>query len=458
MENSNKIKLEIHHEAARKLNEDAKTLLTTVKANSKVPYTSTSLPLMPDVPVKAIFRAEDTHDFETMMVGANGKRLARLFSHKDKEIGFEEENYKDFVRFCEAVQKGKPFRQYVSLTFIEDVVFDWVREQYCGTSSESLTEYLLPKCESNIREVEVWIPISHTYAQTNFGFADVIIIKPFSQAMFEGLRQDYKAQDLPEEYRKGILMTLDRYQAELGGVAAATMFVTAEPRRAYEIAQEQAEKAVALMRIFSKAAFIPEVSSCTALYGQKTAQSELYFIFHEKGFYTHDGGGCEEDVPFNITTEKFRYWHEAGMGAFVKLFFSTERTPFEQKVFESLMIYSRSTLMTNPSDKLMYVFSALEALLVRDANESLQQTVAERIAFLIGKNSQECKGIVTNYKATYKLRSNYVHHGMTVTEMDTLSVFYSNAFQCFFNIVHLNLSHKSKDDFLSAIEDRKFSF
>ena len=150
-------------------------------------------------------------------------------------------------------------------------------------------------------------------------------------------------------------------------------------------------------------------------------------------------------------------WNETGVGAFAELFFNTKRTKLEEKVYQSLMIYSRSTLMTNASDKLMYVFSALESLLVRDMNENLQQNVADRIAFTVSKVADERRKIVKNYKDAYSLRSRYVHHGHTIGETDVLKTFYYNVFRFFVNMVHFNLSHKTQDDFLSAIENLKYS-
>lgn len=448
------VRLELHEETTQKLNQEAEALLLTVQMKPQAQPVPAGF--IPDVPVKAVLQEKDISNFQTRLVGADGKRLSRFFPHETKDVGFEAEEYKNFVRFCEGMQKQKPFHNYISLSFLEDVVFDWVRERYCGTTTQNLLDFSVPRYEATIEDVEVWIPISYTYTQINFAFAN-IIIKTFSQSMFDDMRRRYVSVDIPEENRAGFLRTLDHYQEKIGGLAAATMTVTAEPRRAYEIAQEQAEKMVALMRIFSGPIFVPELGSCTALYGQKTVQTNLYMVLSKERMFLTDGEDGIHDVPYQITSARFQMWNETGVGTFAELFFNTKRTKLEEKVYQSLMIYSRSTLMTNASDKLMYVFSALESLLVRDMNENLQQNVADRIAFTVSKVADERRKIVKNYKDAYSLRSRYVHHGHTIGETDVLKTFYYNVFRFFVNMVHFNLSHKTQDDFLSAIENLKYS-
>jgi hypothetical protein len=449
MNTFNDLRLKIHKGTVQKYNESGEALLLALQEKPTPPIAIPSF--IPAIPVKAVFRSEDISNFQTIGVEPNDNRHSRLFSYGGKEVGFEGDAYKNFIQFCEKVQKQDPFSLYISQGFLEDTVFDWVRERRCGTTSQALTDYFLPRCEAAIHELEVWIPIFHTYAQAEVSFADVTI-KVFSQEMFETLRQYFPLSGIPEQGRESYMAMLDHYQNEVRELAAATMFVTAEPVRAYELVLEQAEKAVAILRIFSKAIFIPEISSCVALYGQKSLQSYLYFIFNKGIMSASSGGENAQDLPYYITNARLQVWRETNIAAFITLFFKTDRTKFEEVVFQTLMIYSRSTLTTNASDKLMYVFSALETLLSKGSGENLQQNVSDRMAFITTKIGKERKDIVSNYKAAYKLRSEYVHGGITVSKMEILNTFYYTTFRFFLEVVFNNLHHKTKEEFLVAID------
>ncbi len=56
------------------------------------------------------------------------------------------------------------------------------------------------------------------------------------------------------------------------GFAAATIKLFAEPRRASEIAFEEADRVVSLLRFFSPATHIPEVFSYCTLQGKSTSK------------------------------------------------------------------------------------------------------------------------------------------------------------------------------------------
>ena len=458
MEENKAFKLELHPEAARKLNEQAEALLLQMTTR---PTKVTPPPVFtPDTPVKAVISAEEIiGTMEMSTVTPDGRRTARFFGHQNTQAGFEDEQYKNFARFCEQMQSSSAFRRHMSLEVLENMVFAWARERYCGDTDASMTEYIIPRCEAIIQEYEVWIPISHLYIQTNLGLG-AVILKTFSTALFEELRNFYQALDIPQENKDKIALVLGDMQNRLQGLAAATMLVMAEPTRAYEVALENTEKAVAILRIYSKAAFVPEVSSCCAPYGQKTPKSILYYLFNQgKLAASHEGVSELDDTHWKVSENLIKQWGETGMGCFARLFFEPKKkSSFEDDVANSVMIYSRSMLATNPSDKLMFVFSALESLLLRDTSESIQQNVGERIAFVVGQDANRRREIIKNYKDAYKIRSNYVHHGRTVDETETLAKFFANIFQFYLSLVCTHVvKYKTRDEFLRALEDLKLS-
>jgi len=63
------------------------------------------------------------------------------------------------------------------------------------------------------------------------------------------------------------------------------------------------------------------------------------------------------------------------------------------------------------NDRLIKLFVALESLLIFDEGERLASNIAERVAFLLGRNYEQRAKIKRFLKRMYRLRSAHVHHG-----------------------------------------------
>jgi hypothetical protein len=96
-------------------------------------------------------------------------------------------------------------------------------------------------------------------------------------------------------------------------------------------------------------------------------------------------------------------------------------------------------------------------MLLRNSNEPIGQNIGERMAFLIGNSLETRKAIVANVDEVYRLRSSFIHHGNSISDLEVLSTFMLNAWTCFVNLLG-NANHfQTKDALISALEDRKLS-
>jgi hypothetical protein len=286
-------------------------------------------------------------------------------------------------------------------------------------------------------------------------FGDVGV-KTFTAAFFDAQRDAARSLESADE--AAFVTTIDRFQAKLQGMAAAVMRVTAEPKRAYEIANDGTEKVVAIMRYFSRAAFIPNVTSCCVPFGQAEPRSSLLFALRAGILCTfHDGVSDQDGGPWYVSQQELQLWGDSGITALIALVFKQKRSRFEDAVFNSFMLYSRSMLARTVGDKLMYVCSALESLLLRDENEPIQQNVADRLAYTIKSDKHERMKVVKNFKAVYGLRSKFVHHAEDVDDHTLLIEFLQNVWAFYLCVIHRHLAMKSKDDFLRMLDELKYA-
>jgi len=146
-----------------------------------------------------------------------------------------------------------------------------------------------------------------------------------------------------------------------------------------------------------------------------------------------------------------------GLGVLHNLLLKPNPTKFEQALVESIALYTRASLTTNLSDRLMHIFSALESLLLRDEHESLQQNIADRIAYMVAGNAQDRREIVAIYKAAYALRSKYVHHGQSIDDAKQLSKFFFHIWTFNLLLISNHKSFESREALLNHIDHLKYS-
>jgi len=122
-----------------------------------------------------------------------------------------------------------------------------------------------------------------------------------------------------------------------------------------------------------------------------------------------------------------------------------------------MLLYSRNSLAVEPADKLVYVLVALEAMLIQNETEPITKNLAERMAFLIGKDVDSRRAVIANVSETYRLRSLFVHHGNSIEDLETLSKFMVNAWSCFHNLAFYQDRVTTKEELIAALEDRKLA-
>lgn len=112
--------------------------------------------------------------------------------------------------------------------------------------------------------------------------------------------------------------------------------------------------------------------------------------------------------------------------------------------------------LSDVNDRLVYMMSALEGLFLR-GDEPIQQNVGERMAFLLFSDPQARMDTVQNFKEMYNMRSQYIHHRVSLVEQDKLETFVRNAGFVLLGTLKKSISKfRTKDEFLRAIDLIKF--
>ena len=375
-----------------------------------------------------------------------GKEVAKGIRVQGKKMGLFNQAYKKLMLLAESLQRVKPLWNSVSVEVLADLIFDWVMSRYQKNTDLTMIEYVLAECEREIKEIEIWVPISNLLIESEFTIGKVsfkTVTKPLLDA--------YLPRD-EEKIRK-----------DLQGYAAASMKLTAEPKRAHQIVFEEAEKALLLLLFFSPVNFEPtRISHCTFL-GKSHLETINYLIVQNQAIIDYSWSIADMSSPvWQLDTSYISDLKEWGLDKLGELFAKEDRTDLQEELLGSVFQYSKNCLTKDAADKLVHILVGLESIVLKDSNEPIMNNIGERMAALIGQDPASRKAIIANVKKTYALRSSFVHHGQTISiaDMDTIKEFMHKAWSCLHSLVllaHQNAT-MTKAQFFDWIEERRLSY
>jgi len=382
-----------------------------------------------------------------------GKTVGKAFEDGNRLIGLFDDDYGQLVRIAEALHKSvRP--PVVTVSLLTDLVFDWIKQSHRQATDESMTDYVLHECEKRIMEAEIWIPISYFYIPRPLVFGE-ITFRAITKAMMDEWETSVLAKCTNDKERAAVKTGIERRRRKFQGLAVATMKFAAEPDRAHEIAYEKTDKSVSLLRFFSPAMLDPAKTSYSAPLGRQHTDSYDYLLVKDKEIIDHNAGLVDRSSPvWNFTLEDQETWAPE-LHVLHGLLIADKLTDFQETVLNSLIIFSRSSLAKEISDKLIYMLVALESVFLKDSSEPIQDNISLRMAYMQDVSIR--KGIIADVKEVYKLRSSFVHHGTRVSldQYELLKRFQRHALLSLMALIPLAASPISKSDFFDDLENRR---
>ncbi len=383
----------------------------------------------------------------------SGTETARYFKRGEQVVSVEAQDYQQLRKLAEQMQATTDLRDTVSVNTVVDILVEWFQAS-AGEESESAPDYVLRKCTAAIADRAVVIPIHELYVESPIDMGR-ITIRPVDRRTLDTWMEQAFAE---VSDRQRIQVAVNRWRAEMQGRAAAERRITAEPRRAVEVARREAESALALLALFHPAMFHPGFQSHCVLLGSQHVDSAVHVTLRENRYESKQNYMLPPfPIPWKLSNATIQEYRQLGLDDAAALLRSEAPTKYQKKVLEALLLFTRSALTRELSERLLYMIVALETLLLRDRSEAIAQNIAERVAFLVATKAADRQQVVAHVKAAYGLRSEFVHHGATVEEMQTVQNFMHHAWD-FFNAALRNSSKfKTRDELFELIDHLKFS-
>lgn len=379
-----------------------------------------------------------------------GNEVGLAYLHKGIEIGLFNKGYIDLIKLCQTMQNVKALHSTVSVSFLKDNIFEWLKSRYLDDTSVSMVDYIINICRKEVEDYEIWIPIPGISIQSDFRIGK-IILKPISKETIDQWFADWNEKTKMEH--------IDIERKELQGYVAATMQLHAEPERAAEVAISEAEKAISILRIFTPENLSPNMLSYCSLSGNRTLEKRKYFLVKNEKILKIINGFADNNHYdlMAFSDETLSMINKMGINILSDILSMDERSEFQDQVLGSLFLYSRNSLAKEVTDKLVYILVALESVLLRDSSEPITQNIGDRIAYLISAPEKR-KDVVQNVKYIYKLRSDYIHHGENISydDYEMIKIFMRNCWHVTQFLIHNIYKFKTKKEFMDYIDKIKY--
>jgi hypothetical protein len=233
--------------------------------------------------------------------------------------------------------------------------------------------------------------------------------------------------------------------------------IEAEPDQASVYAIEEAQQITSVLGIFSGATLIPDVKCIMTIKGSENIEQATIFFEIDKDKFQMSSS--------IIDRSPVRYWRlgqneiieirKIGLDKISSLLASESPTNFEKSVLNSVFLYSKSAFTAYPVEKVVYMLSSLESILLKNENEPIQQNLAERVAVFTARKLEDRKFIIKTIKSVYGLRSGYLHHGHTSSELKLITDFMKQVWVFFLQLLANVERFRTREDFVNAIDDKK---
>lgn len=368
-------------------------------------------------------------------------------------IGFEGQAYQDFLYLAESMHRGPSLYLSTSERTVRELIFNWIGDSYCGKTNEEMVSVVLEGLRDAVSVNKIWIPVPHLILSEPLDIGK-ISLQTLDAELFDSWLYEWNAEGA--EYQAANEKMFSNYRKRFQGRSAAFIEIIAEPERALEIAFQDAEQSISILRYFDPAMQDPMMLSYLGLDGKYLIPNTFAIVRTGHRIPAFGGQFIETPpIPWKLTSSWLAIIRSNGLDTLSEMLTDDKRSAFEKNILDSMLIYTRSALETDLVDKIIYIFAALESILLRKSDRSNAKPLGERMAQFIGDGSDDIKQIKADVEKVYEDRSKFLHHGEKSEDSKALRRFMKYTWLFFNNLLIVKDEFQNKRDFIQHLEDKK---
>lgn len=446
----------IHPSAADNFDKKAFSLLDLVEEFSPTPPRQESFPSDLHIPT-TITDKEIIGDIELSLSDYQGNSVARFFFFNGKKYGLVEDSFARLIDIAEGLQSLPQLHSMLSCSFIEKTLFSWISDKYKGIDrSDSFIEFLDEEAQGVVKKITTWIPIANLDVQVPFPVSKSEI-RRLSKEFIDGFES--MASYLPDDNKDGFTKLVESLRKDFQGFAAVVTVIESEPEYAFNYAMEEASKIISIIGIFSVGTLIPDLKCASNIKGSGNASKATVFFENQEGgiAVASELIDAKQSMFWRLSQSEITRIREGGLEKISKLLASDSLSKFQESVLNSIFLYSKSAFTSDPVEKVVYILSSMESILLKNESEPIQQNLSERVAVFTSQKLDERKLIIKTIREAYGIRSKYLHHGRSSSELRLITDFMRYSWLFFKQLLANTEKFKTKDDFVNAVDDHKLA-
>lgn len=390
-----------------------------------------------------------------------GNIQQRILNHKGEPISLSElsngnhkviadESHHRFLELVEQIQNAYSFKNTISKSTVEKHLFAWLMAKQKNLADADMCSYIVKACEAEIEKHEVWIPVARLSIETDLPLGN-ITIKNITQDRFDSWKKSLQS-DSPE-IKAIMLEHFERSRKKLQGLSAGYVELYADNERAKEIVLEETDRAVAMLRLFHPASMSPDFRCYCAPLTQQGVGNKISLMFQD-GVPSHWSEESFDTLAYTwpVSSGDVHEYNRSGLETAGRLL-TGPNTSFQDHILEALLLYSKVSVANDLSERLIFILTALEYLLLKNKSERIKENLSRRFATLLADSDGSRLVLEQRVRDIYKSRSNFIHHAEKVHDMELLTYFMKDAWCVLIRVLcEIADKYATKNEFISAID------
>jgi hypothetical protein len=212
--------------------------------------------LHPDRPITKIGPEQIIGEVAVSITDATGKLSAQFFPHNGRQLGLSKDAMANAEKAVERIWSRRELVNLLSRDTVRELLLTFAGAKAREMPTPLLSTRLVETVVDRVRPVSVWVPIEEVFVDKEFSFATAILA-PVSKAELDSVVENGCVGAPADQLMK----LREELYSKWAGTTVMRLEFVAEPKRAQEMAPEQAADYMTLLQFYTSAAMVLPV--CT---------------------------------------------------------------------------------------------------------------------------------------------------------------------------------------------------
>ena len=358
--------------------------------------------------------------------------------------GFDKEQYVSFNKLIQNLHSTEQLNQKVSSKFIEAESFNWIIEVYRKQQADSsLFDYLITKADAEVKAHTFFFPVLNLEIETPFKIGNAEFTY-FTKEYFDNLYKSLKEKD--DTYTEENFQKI--FRKDFQGQVLAKVTVTAERDKAEEIAKQNVEIAVDVLKLYSESAIVPERKTMFDLNYKLGYQVQSNFLTQKPNESESLAISIQfNNQPLNITEKLYQSAYQSGLKIFSDYISIRKTDELHEIIIQSIHLFGSAISNWDLHLRCVNLITILESIFLKaDESNDMERKTKARLAKALTNQHQEKERLKELFSNIYQVRHKMIHKAKRIEiNSKELSEAQMNMVNLFLRLIDLNTKFGFKD-------------